>query len=245
MPGVGVAYDIRQTLLHDAVDDIAQVRGNGCLLERDVEPCSCASDQRGIWSGSRVAPARPGPPIAPESSSWNIISELPQRLRGGSSTVFSASRAAAGSRSRSAEAAEACSTMTPTAWLVTSCSSRAMRSRSSRRADFDPRIELRAQLVCPGGRGAGRAVLRRPLESRKRRHREKRHVKASCPDSASPPDGRACGERSEDHPDRRAPRRTGRPRQQHDAEQVRDGGQDSRSAAPRPRPPLPRSRRAG
>ena len=93
-PGVGVAYDVGQAFLHDAVDDVAQVPGDGCLLEGDASPW-CASGRRGSGA-ARGSLASPGPPIAPESSRWNIISSSLRVCAAASSTVFNASRAASG-----------------------------------------------------------------------------------------------------------------------------------------------------
>jgi hypothetical protein len=77
-----VAHDVGQALLHDSVHDVVQVRGNGCLLERDVEPALAHPIDEGLERlEPRTRQARPADCTGVEQLEHHL--ELSHGLRSG------------------------------------------------------------------------------------------------------------------------------------------------------------------
>ena len=167
----GVAHDVGERLLHDAVRRDVDHRRHVAQVAVDVErrrrsrrrasgrdELAEAREARRRRERRSVSPApRSTPSIARSSSSASL---LVRRI------ASSARRAAAGSVSMTCAAAPDCTAMIESECAVTSCSSRAMRSRSSstRRRASSSRVALGLGGALLDLGDVGAAVARRVAE---------------------------------------------------------------------------------
>ena len=200
--GTGVLEHVGERLLDDAVG--RQVHAGREPGWRAIGRQRAPRPARRTCSTSRGASLRPGWGPSPSGSvsgrrtpsRWRSSSRA---WRPASSTAPIACRAASGSSAATALAAPACTVITLTRWATTSCSSRAMRVRSS--------VTIRrASAACSCCSWAARSE-----RSRRRRPTYQGHEHGDAGEDGLPPRGRVGEAVDDDHDDGRVDAQVGPP----------------------------------